>query len=86
MGQVKFLLLAQKTLQMGLNLVSKINDPELEKNCYRLFAALSTVLKDDMRNILPTIVEMMLDGVKRVGRILVSIDCAMCHTWTLTGE
>jgi mannose/fructose/N-acetylgalactosamine-specific phosphotransferase system component IIC len=84
MGQEKFLPLAQETLHLWLNILSKINDPKLQETCYRLFATLSAVLKDDMRHILPTIVEMMLDALKRVGRILVSIGCAICHTWTLT--
>ncbi|PNF42980.1 hypothetical protein B7P43_G09585 [Cryptotermes secundus] len=69
-GPEHFLPLAQGTAQLGLNLLSKTDDPEQRKSCYGLFAALSTVLKDDMRNILPTIVEMMLDALTSTAGIL----------------
>jgi hypothetical protein len=57
----------------------KTDDPELRKSCYGLFAALSTVLKDDMRNVLPTVVEMMLDALRSLAGILVSNGCAVSH-------
>ena len=73
MGSEHFLPLAQGTVELGLNLLSKTDDPELRKSCYGLFAALSTVLKGDMRNILPTLVETMLDALQSGEGIVVSI-------------
>jgi hypothetical protein len=82
-GPEHFLPLAQETVQLGLSLLSKTDDPELRKSCYGLFAALSTVLKGDMRNILPTIVEIMLDALKSVEGIVVSkvtaVSCYIMH-------
>lgn len=72
MGSEHFLPLAQGTVELGLNLLSKTDDPELRKSCYGLFAALSTVLKDDMRNILPTLVEPMLEALQSEEGIVVS--------------
>ncbi|XP_069698314.1 importin-4-like [Periplaneta americana] len=69
-GPEHFAPLAQETVQLGLELLSKTDDPDLRKSCYGLFAALSTVLKGDMRNILPTIVEIMLDALKSVEGIV----------------
>lgn len=63
-GSEHFLPLAQGTVELGLNLLNKTDDPELRKSCYGLFAALSTVLKDDMRNILHTVVETMLEALQ----------------------
>jgi len=71
-GSEHFLPLAQGTIELGLNLMSKTDDPELRKSCYGLFAALSTVLKDDMRNILPTLVETMLEALQSEEGIVVS--------------
>ena len=72
MGSEHFLPLAQGTVELGLNLLGKTDDPELRKSCYGLFAALSTVLKDDMRNILPTLVEPMLEALQSEEGIVVS--------------
>jgi hypothetical protein len=71
-GSEHFLPLAQGTVELGLNLLSKTDDPELRKSCYGLFAALSAVLKDDMRNILPTLVEPMLEALQSEEGIVVS--------------
>jgi hypothetical protein len=67
-GPEHFLPLAQGTVQLGLNLLSKTDGPALRKSCYGLFAALSTVLKDDMGR-LPTVVEMMLYSIESMARI-----------------
>lgn len=79
MGPEHFLPIAQDTAELGLNLLNKTDDPEQRKTCYGLFAALSTVLNDDMRNILPTIVEVMLDALKSMAGVLVSNGCAVSH-------
>lgn len=72
MGSEHFLPLTQGTVELGLNLLNKTDDPELRKSCYGLFAALSTVLKDDMRNILRTVVETMLEALQSEEGIVVS--------------
>jgi len=71
-GSEHFLPLAPGTVELGLNLLNKTDDPELRKSCYGLFAALSTVLKDDMRNILRTLVETMLEALQSEEGIVVS--------------
>lgn len=87
MGSEHFLPLAQGTVELGLNLLSKTDDPELRKSCYGLFAALSTVLKDDMRNILPTLVETMLEALQSEEGIVVrssNITFCIIGCWSFT--
>ncbi|XP_021926547.1 importin-4-like isoform X1 [Zootermopsis nevadensis] len=63
-GAEHFSSLAQETVHLGLTLLCKTDDPKLRKSCYGLFGALSVVLKDDMKNVLPTIIEKMLDTLR----------------------
>ena len=72
LGSEHFSPLAQETVQLGLGLLTKTDDPELRKSCYRLFSSLSTVLKGEMKSILPALVEMMLNSLKSVEGVVVS--------------
>lgn len=65
-GPEHFSPLAQETVQLGLELLGNTDDPDLRKSCYGLFAALSTVLKGEMKSILPTLVEVMLNALKSI--------------------
>lgn len=78
-GAEHFSSLAQDSVHLGLTLLCRTDDPELRKSCYGLFAALSIVLKGDMKNVLPTIIEKMLDTLKSSDGIVVSNSSAMSH-------
>nr|CAD7462078.1 unnamed protein product [Timema tahoe] len=63
-GSETFLPLANESVQLGLKLVSGTDDPDLRKSVYGLFGSISTVLKEDMSSVLPTIVELMLGSLR----------------------
>ncbi|CAG2058168.1 unnamed protein product [Timema podura] len=63
-GSETFLPLAKESIQLGLKLVSGTDDPDLRKSVYGLFGSISTVLKEDMSSVLPTIVELMLGSLR----------------------
>ncbi|XP_067002902.2 importin-4 [Anabrus simplex] len=69
-GPENFRPLAHESIQLGLKLMDKVDDPDLRKSIYGLFAAISSVLKEEMATVLPTIVELMLDSLKSVEGIV----------------
>lgn len=71
-GKQNFIPLAADTLNLGLSLIDdgELDDPELKRSCYNLFASLSSVVGPDMLAVLPKIVTSMLDSVKSTDSIL----------------
>ncbi|XP_075230407.1 importin-4-like [Lycorma delicatula] len=63
-GEENFLPLARESIELGLNLMSKTDDPDLRKSCYGLFASVSSVMKENMAEVLPQILEPMITAVK----------------------
>nr|CAD7577331.1 unnamed protein product [Timema californicum] len=63
-GSETFLPLAKESIQLGLKLVSGTDDPDLRKSVYGLFGSISTVLKEDMSSVLPTIIDLMLGSLR----------------------
>lgn len=63
-GKENFLPIAQESMQLGMILIREIDDPDLRKSAYGLFASVSLVLKQDMASFLPTIMEVILKAVK----------------------
>ncbi|XP_072013320.1 importin-4-like [Amphiura filiformis] len=64
LGQENFLPLAEESLQLGLKLMKDIDDPDLRRCTYGLFASLSSVLKENMAAHLPTITKVMINSIK----------------------
>ncbi|XP_074644690.1 importin-4-like [Tubulanus polymorphus] len=59
-----FLPLADECVHLGLKLVDEIPDPDLRRCVYGLFAAISTLLKENMAQYLTSMVPWMIDSVK----------------------
>lgn len=71
-GEENFLPMARESIELGLNLMSKNDDPDLRKSCYGLFASVSTVMKENMAEVLSRILEPMISAVE-------SGDGIVCH-------
>ncbi|KAJ1525478.1 hypothetical protein ONE63_010288 [Megalurothrips usitatus] len=69
-GEETFKPLAQETLGLGLELLKKVDDPDLRKSVYGLLASISTVIKGEIGVILPQVVEIMLNSIKSQEGIL----------------
>ncbi|XP_064599081.1 importin-4-like isoform X2 [Liolophura sinensis] len=65
-GASAFLPLSRECVQMGLNLIENVNDPDLRRCVYGLFAALSTLLKADVAEFLPQMVHLMTESIMSV--------------------
>jgi len=63
-GNENFQPIAKESMELGIHLISKTDDPDLRKAVYGLFASLSSVLKQDMKDYLPTIMESIVKSVK----------------------
>lgn len=63
-GEETFKPLAPETLQLGLALLKKVDDPDLRKSVYGMLASISTVIKTDIAVVLPEVVEIMLNSIK----------------------
>ncbi|XP_033626576.1 importin-4-like isoform X1 [Asterias rubens] len=64
LGRDNFLPLAEECLVLGLKLIEEINDPDLRRCTYGLFASLSSVLGVGMATHLETITKLMVDSLK----------------------
>ncbi|XP_022092139.1 importin-4-like [Acanthaster planci] len=64
LGRENFLPLAEECLQLGLKLIEEVNDPDLRRCTYGLFASLSHVLGADMSPYLETITKLMIDSLQ----------------------
>lgn len=69
-GKENFLPLAADTLNLGLTLidVADLDDPELKRSCYNLFASLASVINSEMP-FLDKIVGSMIESVKNTDSI-----------------
>ncbi|XP_038069954.1 importin-4-like isoform X2 [Patiria miniata] len=63
LGRENFLPLAEECLQLGLKLIEEVNDPDLRRCTYGLFASLSHVLGVEMSPYLETITKLMVDSL-----------------------
>lgn len=71
-GKDNFMPFASDSLQHGLTLVEQNNDPNLRRSVFGLFAALSTVMNDQMAPALPKVVELLIESIKSSEGIVVS--------------
>ncbi|XP_064641472.1 importin-4-like [Lineus longissimus] len=63
-GANNFMPLAHECVTLGLKLMTDVDDPDLRRCVYGLMAAISTLLKADMAQYLPTIVEAMITSIR----------------------
>ncbi|KAJ8965378.1 hypothetical protein NQ317_015677 [Molorchus minor] len=63
-GAENFKPLAAESLQLGLRILDSTEDPDIKKSVYALFAALSIVMKDEIRSALPKIVKEMIESIQ----------------------
>lgn len=71
-GKENFLPLAVDTMNLGLNLIEDKNDPDLKRSCYNLFAAMASILNEQIGSALEKIVTSMIDSVKSTESIVLS--------------
>lgn len=71
-GSENFMPLAKETMELGIRLISNNDDPDLRKSAYGLFAAVATVLKEDMTPFLPTVMESIISSIKSDSGVVVS--------------
>lgn len=72
-GNDNFLPMARESMELGIQLINKTNDPDLRKSAYGLFASVSSVLKQDMVVYLPTIMEVIIKAIKSDSGVAVSL-------------
>ncbi|XP_071959189.1 importin-4-like [Antedon mediterranea] len=63
-GAENFIPLVNESIQLGLQLINEVNDPDLRRCTYGLFASISTVIKEGMAPHLNTIVKLMIDSLQ----------------------
>lgn len=73
LGPEHFAPLAKYTLELGLKWVTKTDDPDLRKAAYGLFGALSSVMKEEMAEFLPSIIELAVETLNSAEGIVVSV-------------
>lgn len=71
-GKENFLPLAVDTMNLGLALIEDKNDPDLKRSCYNLFAAMASILNEQIGSALERIVTSMIDSVKSTESIVMS--------------
>ncbi|KAG5680978.1 hypothetical protein PVAND_010452 [Polypedilum vanderplanki] len=71
-GKENFLPLAIDTMNLGLALIEDKNDPDLKRSCYNLFAAMASILNEQIGSALERIVTSMIDSVKSTESIVLS--------------
>lgn len=71
-GSENFIPLAVDTMDLGLALIEDKNDPDLKRSCYNLFAAMASVLHEQIGSVLERIVTSMIDSVKSTESIVLS--------------
>jgi importin-4 len=71
-GKENFLPLAVDTMNLGLNLIEDKNDPDLKRSCYNLFAAMASILNEEIGSALEKIVTSMIDSVKSTESIVLT--------------
>jgi importin-4 len=71
-GKENFLPLAVDTMNLGLALIDDHSDPDLKRSCYNLFAAMASILNDQISSAMEKIVTSMIDSVKSTESILMN--------------
>lgn len=73
-GKENFLPLAIDTMNLGLTLIEDKNDPDLKRACYNLFAAMASILNEQIGSAMERIVSTMIDSVKSTDSIVSNHD------------
>ena len=68
----KTVAIALRALKCGMNLLKEIDDPDLKKSVYGLFASVSMVMQKEMDFALSPIVEQMISSIKSSEGVVVS--------------
>ncbi|KAJ8943944.1 hypothetical protein NQ314_009608 [Rhamnusium bicolor] len=63
-GTEHFKPLAGESLQLGLRILEKTDDPDIRKSVYALFAALAIVMKEEISPALPKIINEMIESIQ----------------------
>ncbi|RUS88757.1 hypothetical protein EGW08_003474 [Elysia chlorotica] len=63
-GEETFRPLAKECLELGVNLITNSNDPDLRRYVYSLFSSIATLIKGDMADYLERIVGFILTSMK----------------------
>ncbi|KAG8249107.1 Importin 4 [Homalodisca vitripennis] len=63
-GNENFMPMTRETMELGIQLINKTDDPDLRKSLYGLFASVSTVLKQEMAPYLTIIVDLILKSIR----------------------
>jgi hypothetical protein len=71
-GKENFLPLAVDTMNLGLSLIEDKNDPDLKRSSYNLFAAMASILNEQIGSALERIVSSMIDSVKSTESIVLN--------------
>ncbi|XP_028409936.1 importin-4-like [Dendronephthya gigantea] len=64
MGREHFYPIAEEWIKISLELIERLNDPDVRRCVYGLFASLSTFLKQDMATYLPAILTHILNTLR----------------------
>ena len=70
-GAATFGPLCGECMTLGMTLVEKHDDPDVRRAAYGLFASVSTVMKEDMRSLLPKITEWMCETLASIEGVTV---------------
>ena len=63
-GEENFKPIAEDSIQLGLQLISTTEDPDIRKSSYGLFAAVSSILKEGMAPVLTTVVTHIMTSLQ----------------------
>ncbi|XP_075734719.1 importin-4 isoform X2 [Rhipicephalus microplus] len=63
-GASNFLPMASECVELGLHLIDAVDDPDLRKSTYGMFASVSSVLKADMKKYLEPILDHMFTSLQ----------------------
>jgi importin-4 len=73
-GKENFLPLAIDTMNLGLALIEDKEDPDLKRSCYNLFAAMASILNEEIGSAMDKIVSSMIDSIKSTDSIMCGND------------
>ena len=60
----QFAPLAVESIKLGLVLIENKDDADLRRSVYSLFASVSTVMKQDMKELLPGVMQILMKSLK----------------------
>lgn len=63
-GNDNFLPLVEKSMNIGIKLITDIDDPDMRKASYGLFASLALIVKKDMAPVLPKIIDSIFTSIQ----------------------